>query len=161
MTSGCFLRKLNKPQSECLMAKITSPGGLDLSRSCLDRDSRSQHWQRAGLNSRENLDTFKILVSTIKKSWLRSRFLNLVSMANLDQEITWFFTYLDWDIYLNCRNLWKVVGEAQGKHRKVKVKPSPTTFHRCLKSKISRLMSRNLDNSQLVLTISISLDSLD
>jgi hypothetical protein len=26
----------------------------------------------------------------------------------------------------------------QGKLRKVKVKPSPTTFHRCLKSKISR-----------------------
>jgi hypothetical protein len=67
---------------------------------------------------------------------------------DLDREITWFFTYIDRDIYINCRNLWKVVGEAQGKQRKVKVKPSPTTFHRCLKFKISQLMSRNLDNSR-------------
>jgi hypothetical protein len=32
----------------------------------LDRDSRSRHWQRAGLDSRENLDTSKKLVSTLR-----------------------------------------------------------------------------------------------
>jgi hypothetical protein len=77
------------------------------------------------------------------------------------------------------------VGEAQGKLIKVKVKPSPTTFHRCLKSKISlsrlkksllistksrfistksRLptnISKNLVLSQFVSKVSISLDDLD
>ncbi len=54
-------------------------GGLDLSRSCLDRDSRSRHWQRAGLDSRENLDTFIKLVSTIEISRSRLRNLDFVS----------------------------------------------------------------------------------
>ncbi len=109
----------------------------------------------------DNLDAFQKLVSTIEISWFsldelsqdrtfwsRSRFFKtnrdfcdfcgfLNFCLDLDREITWFFTYLDRDIYFNCRNLWKVVGEAQGKQRKVKVKPLPTTFHRCLKSKIS------------------------
>ena len=69
-------------------------------------------------------------------------------------------------------------GEAQGKLIKVKVKPSPTTFHRCLKYKISRsrlnksrfisTKSRFLTNilicldwSQFVSTILIFLDDLD
>ncbi len=34
------------------------PGGLNLFRSCLNRESRSQHWQKVSLNSQENLDTF-------------------------------------------------------------------------------------------------------
>jgi hypothetical protein len=46
---------------------------------CLDRDSQSRHWQRAGLDSRENLNTFKKLVSTIKIYRLRSRNLDFVS----------------------------------------------------------------------------------
>ncbi len=54
----------------------------------------------------------------------------------LDQELTCFFIYLARDIYFNCRNMWKVVRESQGKLRKDKEKPSLTTFHRCLKSKI-------------------------
>ena len=93
--------------------------------------------------------------------------------------------YLDRDIYFSCRNLWKVVGEAQGKLIKVKVKPSPTTFHRCLKSKISRSRLKKsrfistksrfiskksrfltnisicLDWSRYVSIVSISLDDLD
>ncbi len=138
-------------------------GGLDLSRLCLDRDTRSRHWQKVSLDSREILDTFKKLVSTIKISWSRLRYLNFVSSAicksvlldqdlsrlfrflwisqlflDLNGEIMDFYKYLDQDFYFNCRNLWKLVGEAQGKLKKVKVKPSPTTFHRCLKSKISR-----------------------
>ncbi len=57
------------------------PGGLDLSRSCLNWDSQSRHWQRAGLDSQENLETFKKLVLTNKIFWSRLRYLNLVSMA--------------------------------------------------------------------------------
>ena len=44
------------------------PGGLDLSRRGLDRDSWSRHCQEVSLDDRENLDSFKKLVSTIKKS---------------------------------------------------------------------------------------------
>ena len=73
---------------------------------------------------------------------------------DLDREITWFLIYLDRDIFFSCRNLWKVVGEAQGKLIKVKVKPSPTTFHRCLKSKISRSRLKCLDLSRQSLDLS-------
>ncbi len=47
------------------------PGGLDLSRSCLNWDSRSQHRQIICLNSWENLDIFKKFVFRVKKSWSR------------------------------------------------------------------------------------------
>ncbi len=166
--------------NKTLQYNTIKPGGLELSRSCLDQDFQSWHWKRAGLDSQENLDTFKILVSTIKKSRSRLRFLDLVSMAICKSStswprsrlietcpdfcdclwflwISWYFSpsrprknlifhNLDWDIYFSCRN---PVGQnvTQGKLRKVKVKPSPTTFQRCLKSKISQLMLRNLDNS--------------
>jgi hypothetical protein len=65
----------------------TTPGGLDLSRLDLDRDSQSRHIKKVSLDGRENLDCFKKLVSTIKISrfsldersqdcsfWSRSRF---------------------------------------------------------------------------------------
>jgi hypothetical protein len=38
------------------------PGGLNLTWSCLDWDSRSWHWQKVSLDSQENLDNFKKLV---------------------------------------------------------------------------------------------------
>ncbi len=41
-------------------------GVFDLSQSCLDRDSRSQHCQKVSLRSQENHDTFKILRILIK-----------------------------------------------------------------------------------------------
>ncbi len=56
---------------KCILSRL---GGLDLSRSCLDRDSRSRHWQRAGLDSRDFLDSLKNrsrlsrLVSTVQKT---------------------------------------------------------------------------------------------
>ncbi len=56
------------------------PGGLNLSRSCLDRDSRSRQ-KKADRDSRENLNSFKILVWTIENSRSRLRYLDLVSMA--------------------------------------------------------------------------------
>jgi hypothetical protein len=64
-------------------------GGLDLSQSCLDRDSRSRQ-------KKADLDTFEILVSTFEKSRWRSRLLNFVSTSmsrpkslHRDREICW------------------------------------------------------------------------
>ena len=54
-------------------------GGLDLSRRGLDRDSRSRHRKKVSLDGRENLDSLKKLVSTIKISRSRSRNLDFVS----------------------------------------------------------------------------------
>ncbi len=67
------------------------PGRESLSRTCLDRDSQSQHCQKVSLDSQENLNTFKIFVSTVKISRWRSRFLYLVSTSmsrpkSLDQD---------------------------------------------------------------------------
>ncbi len=68
--------------------KITNiyAGGLDLSRSCLNRDSQSRHWQKVSLDGRENLDSFKKLVSTIEKT--QSRYLDFVSTppSSLNQD---------------------------------------------------------------------------
>jgi hypothetical protein len=46
--------------------QLVKLGGLDLSLSCLDRESRYRHFQKVSLGSRENLDTSKKLVSTVK-----------------------------------------------------------------------------------------------
>ena len=54
-------------------------GGLDLSRRGLDRDSRSRHRKKVSLDGRENLDSFKKLVSTIEISRSRLRNLDFVS----------------------------------------------------------------------------------
>jgi hypothetical protein len=65
-----------------------------LSRHGLDRDSRSRRRQRVSLDSRENLDCVKKLVSTIEISRSRSRLLDFVSTTmsrpkslNRDREI--------------------------------------------------------------------------
>jgi hypothetical protein len=39
--------------------QVITLSGFDLSRHGLDRDSRSRHWQRAGLDSRDFLDSLK------------------------------------------------------------------------------------------------------
>jgi hypothetical protein len=137
-------------------------GGLDLSQRGLDQDSQSRRQKSISLDVMDILDGFQKLVSMIEKSRSRSRFLDLVSMRSaktvlfsrdqdFSRQIKTFviLIYLGRDIYFSCRNLWKVVGEAQGKLIKVKVKPSPTTFHRCLKSKISR---SRLKKSQFIST---------
>jgi hypothetical protein len=74
-----FSMILSSPESEHLkLKKITTiyAGGLDLSRSCLNRDSQSRHWQKVSLDGRENLESFKKLVSTIEKT--QSRYLDFV-----------------------------------------------------------------------------------
>ena len=50
-----------------------------MSRRGLDRDSRSRHRKKVSLDGRENLDSFKKLVSTIEISRSRSRNLDFVS----------------------------------------------------------------------------------
>ncbi len=54
-----------------IACNFCSPGGLDLSR----------HRQTVCLDSRENLDIFKKFVSTVEKSWSRSRLLDFVSTS--------------------------------------------------------------------------------
>ena len=50
-----------------------------MSRRGLDRDSRSRHRKKVSLDGRKNLDSFKMLVSTIEISRSRSRNLDFVS----------------------------------------------------------------------------------
>ncbi len=69
-----YLESLSKHFGSWLMQSmfkwlLHKPGGLDLSWRGLDWDSRSRHWQRVGFDGWENLNNFKKLVSTIKKSW--------------------------------------------------------------------------------------------
>jgi hypothetical protein len=63
----------------CKEGIMLSLGGLNLSWSCLDWESQSRIWQKVSLDSLENLDSFKKLVSTIEKSGSRSRNLNFVT----------------------------------------------------------------------------------
>ncbi len=51
-------------------------GGLNLSWSCLDGESQSWHFQKVSLDSQENLDTFKKLISMIE-----------ISLDNLDANL--------------------------------------------------------------------------
>ena len=67
-------------------------GGLDLSRHGLDRDSRSRHWERAGLDSRDFLDSLKNDISTNLDNFyaIKSRFVSIfifVSIETLDFDI--------------------------------------------------------------------------
>ncbi len=64
------------------MSVLCKPGGLDLSRRGLDRDSRSRRQKSISLDVMDNLDSFQKLVSTIEKSRSRSRFLDSVSMRS-------------------------------------------------------------------------------
>ena len=57
------------------------PGGLNLSRSYLDWESRSRRCQRVHLDCREKFDKVKKCVSTVAKSRSRSRLLNFVSTS--------------------------------------------------------------------------------
>ena len=55
--------------------------GPDWSRRGLDRDSWSQQLQKVSLKSRENLNTFKEIVSTVEKSWRISMSLDNLNAA--------------------------------------------------------------------------------
>jgi hypothetical protein len=126
-------------------------GGLDLSWSFLDWDSRSQHCQRASLDDQKNLDNFKKLVSTIEKSrfcldaifWSqkfqsRSRFIEIYQKS-------WFFLHLDQDLvdFITFLNLSRFLAWS----------PSRSLYN----VEIPWLILKSLDQSQkswFVLTIS-------
>ena len=73
-------------------------GGLDLSQRGLNRDSQSQHQKKVSLDGRENIDSFKKLVSTIEISRSRLRNLDFVSTRpkslDRDREIYRDMTFL-------------------------------------------------------------------
>ncbi len=135
------------------LAYSSNLGGLDLSRQGLDRDSRSRHQKKVSLDGRENLDSFKKLVSTIEISQSRSRNLDFVLTAPsrskyLDRDLP-KISIISWSrsrssytfhksrsrllllIHFTNRHLWKDV-----------------TFHSCLLVKNLSKMSRNLDKSR-------------
>jgi hypothetical protein len=160
------------------MKNISNLGGLDLSRSCLDRDSWSRHWQRAGLDSRENLDSFKKFVSTIEISRFcldttihfqisrsRLRFIETyrdlpkISIISRSRSRSSYNFHKSQSrllllIHFTNRHLWKDV-----------------TFHNCLLVKLSQKcqeISINLEKSQQksrlsqkIMGILIYLDDLD
>ena len=129
-------------------------GGLDLSRSCLDRDSRSRHWQRAGLDSRENLDTFKKLVLTIEISrfCLDTTFQSQKSRSrsrNLSRH----------EIFGKSRQFVSILIKSQSilSHFSIEISQFVNIFDPEVPQKVS-IMSRYLDKSQKVST---NLENLD
>jgi hypothetical protein len=84
-------------------------GGLDLSWSCLDRDSQQSrkfwHFQNLFLNSQDisieiKISRFSLDINVqTKKSWPWLRFIKIYHNSqfflDLNQEMTWFFIYLD------------------------------------------------------------------
>ncbi len=123
--------------------QIIKLGGLDLSRRGLDQDSRSRHQKKASLDGRENLDSFKKLVSTIEISQFcldttiqiqisrsRSRFIvtyrdspkiSIISRSRSSYNFHKSQSRLILLIHFTNRHLWKDV-----------------TFHSCLLVKISQ-----------------------
>ncbi len=87
----CHLEQTN---IQLFQWRIFNLGGLDLSRSCLDWDSRSRHKKTVSLDGRENLDRLKKLVSTIEISQSRLRNIDFVSTSPSR------YKYLDqdWDL---------------------------------------------------------------
>ena len=135
-----------------------------MSRSCLDRDSQSRHWQRAGLDSRENCDTFKKLVLTIEISRSRPRNLDFVSTSpsspkslDRDQEICRDMTFL-----ANLNSLSRSRSRVSQflSHFSIKISQFVKIFYPEVPPKV-KIMSRYLDKSQKVSTNLENLDSLD
>ncbi len=94
------------PCLKCLVLNVLSLslGGLNLSRSFLDRESRSQRCQRVSLDMRENLDSIKKCASTVEKSRSRSRLLDFVSKSmSQTKSLAWIFVFSSWDFSI-CRD---------------------------------------------------------
>ena len=81
------------------------PGGLDLSRRGLDRDSQSQHWKKVGLDcdqeililSRHHLPVSKVLIK-IGKSVETLHFGQIFTVCfDLDRELVNFILFLNQD----------------------------------------------------------------
>ena len=78
---------------------ISKLGGLDLSRRGLDRDSRSRHRKKVSLDSRENLDSFKKLVSTIEMSLAKTVLFG--RDRDFSRPVETFVIFLDFSIFFS------------------------------------------------------------
>jgi hypothetical protein len=138
-----------------------------LSRHGLDRDSPSRRHQRVSLDSRENLDSVKKLVSTIKISRSRLRLLDFVSTTmsrpkSLDQD--WeirrdlkFSAFLDSLSRSRPRSAWIFVFSRQDFSIRRDFRPRQCQdFSTNLDCVLTNL--ENLDASRQILTISTRLD---
>ncbi len=138
-------------------------GGLNLSRRGLNRDSRSWRHQRVSLDSRENLDSVKKCVSTVQKSWSRSRLLDFVSTSmsrpkSLDQ---------DWEIHRDLKILacldslsWSQLRSAWifvFSHRDFSIRQDFSSFQ----TQKALTMSRFLNKSQKSWRVLTNLDNLN
>ena len=136
------------------LSDFCKPGGLDLSRRGLDRDSRSRHRKKVSLDGRKNLDSFKKLVSTIEISRSRSRNLDFVSTRpkspkslDRDREICRDMTFLaNLDSFSRSRSR---VSQCYHSSRSRFLNLSRFLSLKSRKSleKVS-IMSRNLENSR-------------
>ena len=137
-----------------------------MSRRGLDRDSRSRHQKKVSLDGRENLDSFKKLVSTIEISRSRSRYLDFVSTRpkspkslDRDREICRDMTFL-----ANLNSLSRSRSRVSQYYHSSRSRFLNLSRFLSLKSQKSldnveksRKVSRNLEKSQLVSTISINI----
>jgi hypothetical protein len=155
----------------------TKLGGLDLSRRGLDRDSRSRRRQRVSLDSRENLDSVKKLVSTIEISRSRSRYLDFVSTTmsrpkslDRDREIRRdlkFSAFLDSLSRSRPRSAWIFVFSRRDFSIRRDFRPWQCRDFSTNLDRVSTNLDRvstnleNLDVSRQISTISTRLDNLD
>ena len=159
-----ILRNLNKKY-----AKIKH-GGLDLSRNGLDQDSRSRRRQRVSLDSRENLDSVKKLVSTIEISRSRSRLLDFVSTTmsrpkslDRDREICRdlkFSAFLDSLSRSRPRSAWIFAFSRRDFSIRRDFRPWQCRDFSTNLDRVSTNLE-NLDVSRQISTISTRLDNLD
>ncbi len=147
-----------------------------MSRRGLDRDSRSRHRKKVSLDGRENLDSFKKLVSTIEISRSRLRNLDFVSTRpkspkslDRDQEICQDMTFLgNLDSFSRSRSR---VSQCYHSSRSrflnlsrflsLKSWKSLDYVEKSRKFSINLKSLESLDLSRFVSTILICLDNLD
>ena len=148
-----------------------------MSRRGLDRDSRSQRRQRVSLDSRENLDSVKKLVSTIEISRSRSRYLDFVSTTmsrpkslDRDREIRRdlkFSAFLDSLSRSRPRSAWIFVFSRRDFSIRRDFRPRQcqdfSTNLDCVSTNLDWVSTNleNLDVSRQISTISTRLDNLD
>jgi len=148
-----------------------------LSRRGLDRDSRSRHRKKVSLDGRENLDSFKKLVSTIEISRSRSRNLDFVSTRpkspkslDRDREIRRdlkFSAFLDSLSRSRPRSAWIFAFSRRDFSIRRDFRPRQcrdfSTNLDCVSTNLDWVSTNleNLDVSRQILTISTCLDNLD
>ncbi len=135
-----------------------------MSRRGLDRDSRSRHRKKVSLDGRENLDSFKKLVSTIEISRSRLRNLDFVSTRpkspkSLDRDLK-FSAFLDSLSRSRPRSEWIFAFSRRDFSIRRDFRPRQCQDFSTNLDCVSRNLE-NLDVSRQISTISTCLDNLD